>query len=224
MCCNLHHGVQVRLAILQVLGPDIKNSTLTCLKRLLCFYTTNLFIEIIISLLEITADKLTSFPKTWVRGGDEAAHLPTRQLGPRRLRIRANNFYQLSEDLGEVIKCADVENILEVLLQQDAVELSRVGSWDTHSNDADSWNTSLSQWKQKCLRSVSKPSLDLSWENSLTAVCVSYSKTKTLELGTGRRKDEEVKKANGALKMHEWCNLQPSGNSVSSVHEGEPRP
>lgn len=82
MCGNLQHRVQVRLVILQVLGPDIENCPSTCLRRLLCFYTTNLFIEITISLLEITADKLTSFPKTRVRRGDEATHLPTRQLGP----------------------------------------------------------------------------------------------------------------------------------------------
>lgn len=42
--------------------------------------------------------------------GCEAAHL----LG--WLRVRTNDFYQLLEDLGEVIKCGDIENVLEVLL------------------------------------------------------------------------------------------------------------
>lgn len=79
--------------------------------------------------------------------GCEAAHL----FG--WLRVRTNDFYQFLEDLGEVVKCGNIENVLEVLLQQDAVELNWVSSWDTHSNDTDPWNTSLTQWKQKCLSS-----------------------------------------------------------------------
>lgn len=60
---------ELRLVILQVLGPGIKNCPSACLKRLPCFYITNLFIEVTISLLEITTDKLVSFPRTRVRRG-----------------------------------------------------------------------------------------------------------------------------------------------------------
>lgn len=55
-------------------------------------------------------------------------HLFQRDLGSWELRIRTNGFYQLLEDLGEVVEGADVENVLGVLLQQDPVELHGVSS------------------------------------------------------------------------------------------------
>lgn len=67
-------------------------------------------------------------------------HLSRWDLGPWKLRVRTNGFYQLLEDLGEVVEGADVENVLGVLLQQDPVELHGVSSRHTHSNDTEPWN------------------------------------------------------------------------------------
>lgn len=66
MSGNLQRGVWLRLVILQVLEPDIKQQPSIGFKRSLCFYITNLFIETAIKYLcwRYSADKLPSIPMT----------------------------------------------------------------------------------------------------------------------------------------------------------------
>ena len=82
MSSNLQHGVWLRLVILQVLEPDIKHQPSTGLKRSLCFFITNLFIETAIKYhcWRYFADELTSIPMTHrlaLEEGNEFIILPS---------------------------------------------------------------------------------------------------------------------------------------------------